>query len=197
MTVPAVVLISLSSFLLFNIGKAGQPAELVSVDDAPITRQTNAYAATETFFSIQERSKSLSQAMGADFVPAKINSKINCSTLDISLTSRMGFFEYESRLKGMKAVTSKSQATVFVFTNDWAGSADFTANYLERSSTYLGGLLKTEAGPSVNADWKSLGLEILPAAVSFCDLDDVFNPTRKTLQTFDAQIARVMGIFIQ
>lgn len=200
LAIPGIVVIAILAWLIFQLQSFFNDADAQESNQVQITRTQVAFEGPSSYQVGSDFVDELDGALADQSPQAFSKSNVSCSSLDKSVTSDMSYFTYESRMSSVLAVKNYDQANRFLNNNfEWALDVGYSSRYAEKSEKYLAEVLQGELKnlASTGANWSSLGSQLRPAALEYCDLTEVYDSSLAALQELDGQIARAIDVLIR
>lgn len=197
---PAALFIGAVAWGAFAAGSIASADSLKPSGQTDVERQ-EAKNSTADDLSLASISVSeLSQALGSTSADSYSASSVSCGALDREVTSELGFFTYDSRMRDMANVSTQRQAEFWFNSNfSWAFPTGISARYADRSTDYLAETLKDSFEDDLKGkrvDWESLGRQLKQSALESCGLEGVHAESSLALQKMDAEVTRVIDLYL-
>lgn len=197
---PAALLVGAVAWAAFAAGSVAAADSLEPSGQAQVARQEAKNGASDDLSLASISIFEISQALGSTSAEDFVANEVSCNVLDREITSELGFFTYDSRMRGMANVSSQRQAESWFNSNfTWAFPIGISDRYADRSTEYLAETLKDALEDELKGkrvDWDGLGMQLKPAALEGCGLEGVYAESSVALQRMDAEVTRIIDLYL-
>lgn len=197
---PAALLVGAMAWAAFAAVSAASADSLKPSGQTDVARQEAKNGTSEDLGLASVTVYELDQVLGSTSVESYADSSVSCSVLDREITSELGFFTYDSRMRAMANVSSQRQAESWFNSNfTWAFPIGISDRYADRSTDYLAETLKDSFEDDLKGkrvDWGSLGMQLKSTALERCGLEGVYEESSVALQRMDAEVARMIDLYL-
>ena len=197
---PAALLVGAMVWAAFAAGSIASADSLEPSSQQEVARQEAKNGTADDLSLSSILVVELSQVLGSTSAESYAANSVSCSALDREITSELGFFTYDSRMRAMANVSSERQAESWFNSNfSWAFPVGMSARYADRSTDLLADTLRDSYGDDLkgkSVNWEILGMQLKPSALKQCGLEGVYAESSAALQKMDAEITRVIDKYL-